>query len=63
MFKRHTSDRESRNANTNKIESPARKEQGYSAPRVIEVGSAVDLVQSYSWGAYADGYTGYKWNR
>jgi hypothetical protein len=35
----------------------------YERPQRFELGSAVDLVQSYSWGAYEDRYTGYKWNR
>lgn len=35
----------------------------YRRPHLVEVGKAVDLVQSYSWGAYQDSYSGYYWNR
>jgi hypothetical protein len=41
-----------------KDETPA-----YCRPHLVEVGRTLDLVQSYSWGAYQDSYNGYYWNR
>jgi len=41
-----------------KDETPA-----YCCPHLVEVGRTIDLVQSYSWGAYQDSYSGYYWNR
>jgi hypothetical protein len=43
--------------------SPAPGTPRYRAPKLIAVGNAVDLLQSYMYGAYEDSYTGYKWNR
>jgi hypothetical protein len=35
----------------------------YQEPQMIACGRSVDLLQSYSWGAYDDSYTGYFWDR
>lgn len=37
--------------------------QSYLAPQLVVVGKASDLVQSYSYGKYSDGYSGYYWER
>lgn len=35
----------------------------YTSPEIFEVGRALELVQSGSYGKYNDGYTGYYWER
>jgi hypothetical protein len=44
-------------------ENGARGKRPYRKPEVVVVGRASDLVMSYSYGKYSDGYTGYYWER
>jgi hypothetical protein len=44
-------------------DSQGQNRTAYRVPAIFVVGNAVDLLQSYSYGAYEDRYTGYKWNR
>ncbi len=48
---------------TERHDTQGQSPTAYRVPAIFVVGNAVDLLQSYSWGAYEDRYTGYKWNR
>ena len=63
MLERHLSAKASVKSVEAEPKAAGRGPCGYQTPTIVEVGKAIDQVQSYSWGAYSDGYTGYYWDR